>query len=280
MPGKESRKGGRHVMEALGMSRVVIEDGKVVEISEPIVKYCPLFHKHRGIEELNEESIRKNMQFRVDDFGMCTDSREIRLGYFLNFGISEIMSLAVSRGLLDAVVIAADGCGTAVLRDPEIIQGMGGRISGIVETCPEPSVIEGIGPENVLSPETAEINQFGGVHKAFAMGNKRVGVTVASAGDARAIRDCFGDNVVIFAVHTTGVTEEEAGVLYDVCDVITSCASKPIRELAKERAVLQAGTKVPVYAASQRGAELMKAKLDELGREPDTVLESSPEPLI
>ena len=36
-------------MECLGMSRVVIEDGKVVEVSEPKVKHCPLFKKYRGI---------------------------------------------------------------------------------------------------------------------------------------------------------------------------------------------------------------------------------------
>lgn len=38
----------RHVMECLGLSRVVIEDGKVTEVSEPRVKHCPLFEKYRG----------------------------------------------------------------------------------------------------------------------------------------------------------------------------------------------------------------------------------------
>ena len=56
---------GRHVMEALGKSRVVMEDGKVIEVSEPVVKYCPLFRKHRGIEELNEDTIRENIRFRM-----------------------------------------------------------------------------------------------------------------------------------------------------------------------------------------------------------------------
>ena len=37
---------------------------------------------------------------------------------------------------------------------------------------------------------------------------------------------------------------------------------------------------VPVYAATEKGAEIMAAKLRELGREPDDILESSPEPLI
>ncbi|MCL1983800.1 MAG: DUF2099 family protein, partial [Methanomassiliicoccaceae archaeon] len=45
-------------MEALGRSRIVIEDGKVVEISEPRVRYCPLFKKYRNIDEFNDETIR------------------------------------------------------------------------------------------------------------------------------------------------------------------------------------------------------------------------------
>lgn len=271
---------GRHVMEALGKSRIVIEDGKVTEIGEPAVRYCPLFKKYRGIDEINSESIRENIEYRIDRFGMCTEDREIRMKDFLSFGISEIISMALKRRFFDAAVIAADGCGTVVLDDPEIVQGMGGRISGIIETTPIKSVIDGIGGNRILDPETCPIDQFGGVNKAFAMRYSKVGVTVTSAKEAREIRDCFGDNVVIFAVHTTGTSHEDADVLFDVCDVITACASRSIRDASERRALLQAGTKVPVYAASETGVELITAKLEELGKKPDTVLEDGPYPLI
>jgi len=76
------------------------------------------------------------------------------------------------------------------------------------------------------------------------------------------------------------VTEKEANELYDFCDIITSCASKPIREIGKTRAVLQAGTKIPIYAATERGAELMRAKLKELNMQPATTLTDGPEPLV
>ena len=39
----------RHVIEAMGKTKVVIEDGKVVSVGKPAVIYCPLFMKHRGI---------------------------------------------------------------------------------------------------------------------------------------------------------------------------------------------------------------------------------------
>ncbi len=270
----------RHVMEALGMSRVVIEDGKVVDVSEPKVKYCPLFKKYRNIDELNKDSIRKNIEFRISDFGMCTEDRDVKLDYFLSFGISEVMSLAMKNGTLDAVVLASDGCGTVVLTDPCIIQGMGGRISGIMETTPLHNVIDAIGKERVLDPETAKIDQIAGVAKAVSMGYDRIGVTVARAEDARFLRKRYGDRLTIFAVHTTGISKADAETYFDCCDVITACASKYVREIAAGKAKLQAGTKVPIYSASERGTELMMDKLNELGKKPDTVLEDGPRPLL
>ena len=270
----------RHVMEALGRTRVVIEDGKVVEVGEPRVKTCPLFKKYRGIEEFNRDTVKENIEYRIEHFGMCSANRDTRMNYFLNFGISEILSLALKDGIINAAVIAADGCGTVVLDDPEIVQGMGGRISGIMETSPIQKVIDDIGADRILDPKTAKIDQFEGVGKAFAMHYHTVAVTVASPKDAQEIRDCYGRNVVIAGVHTTGLTREEAEQMYDYCDMITACASKYMRELAPERAVLQVGKKIPIYAATEKGAELMRAKLNELGMEPSDTLEDGPYPLL
>ena len=49
----------KHVIEALGRARITVQDGKVVDVGEPKIEYCPLFHKHRGIEKLTEEEIKK-----------------------------------------------------------------------------------------------------------------------------------------------------------------------------------------------------------------------------
>jgi len=269
----------RHVIEALGMSRVVIEDGKVVEIGEPKVKYCPLFKKYRNIDEFNDITIRENMEYRISEFGMCTGSRQVRMKDFLSFGISELLSMALTNKLLDAAVIAADGTGTCVLDDPEIIQGLGGRISGIVETEPIEEVIAEIGRERVLDPSTAVIDQFAGVSKAFGMRCGKVGVTIANADDAELIRNAYGRNVAIFAVHTTGTSRKDAERLFDHCDVITACASEHLRAVAKDRALLQAGTKIPVYAASEFGKDIMMMKLKELGKEPATAEDDRPDPL-
>ena len=76
-----------HIIEALGKSRITIENGKVVDVTEPEIEYCPLFDHHRGIKKLTKEVIAKNIQFRIDDFGMCTANRQLRMKDFLNFGI-------------------------------------------------------------------------------------------------------------------------------------------------------------------------------------------------
>ncbi|MCQ2086017.1 MAG: DUF2099 family protein [archaeon] len=270
----------KHIIEMLGRSKVTIENGRIVDVTDPIVKYCPLFKKYHNIDEINRGIVKENCEFRMRKFGMCSENRSVRMKNFLSFGISEMLSSALKMRIIDAVVIAADGCGTAVIEDPEIVQGMGGRISGIIETSPIAKVINEIGSERVLDAKNVTIDQFEGVKKAFSMCYDAVAVTITSVKDAERIRECFGKDVIIIAVHTTGASMEEAKRIFEFCDIITSCASRWIREFAKERAILQVGTKVPVYASTSNGAKLIKVKLDELGREPDSVLEDGPRPLV
>jgi len=269
-------------MECLGMSKVVIENGKVEVISGPKVKFCPLFKKYRNIDEITEEIVKKNIEFRIESFGMCCENREIRMKDFLSFGISEVLSSALKHGKIDAAVIASDGCGTVVVTDPEIVQGLGGRISGLCETSPIESVIEGIGRKNVLDPATAKINMIEGVRKARSMGFETIAVTVVSMKDASAIREEFGRSVIIMAVHSTCISQEDSMIAFDVCDVITACASKPLREESKRRDIIVAGNKVPIYGVSNKGKELVMMRLKEVGKEPwdGKEPEDPPVPLI
>lgn len=273
----------RHVMECLGMSRVVIEDGKVVEVTEPKVKHCPLFKKYRGIEELNCDTVRENIEYRISTFGMCSEDRVTTMDDFISFGVSEILSLALSNGKIDAAVIAADGCGTAIISDPHIVQGMGGRISGICETEPIAKVVEAVGADNMLDPEKATIDMVAGVDKAFSKRFRKVAVTTPFVKDAMAIRDMYGDNVIIVGVHTSGMSPEDAILAFDTYDIITACASKSLREEVVGRPdTLIAGTKVPIYGVTEAGKELVLDKLTELGIEPwdGKTPQIPPDPLI
>lgn len=273
----------RHVMECLGMSRVTIEDGRVVEVTEPRVRYCPLFARKRGMEELTVETVRSNIEFRISSFGMCTEDRVTEMGDFLSFGVSETLSHALSEGEIDAVVMAADGCGTAVLTDPGTVQGLGGRISGIRETEPIAKVVAAVGAGNVLDPSTARIDMVAGAEKAMGMGFGRIAVTTPSVGDAVAIRRMCGDRAVIVGVHTSGMSEGDARTAFDVFDIITACASEHVRAEARRReGILVAGSRVPVYGITDIGKRLLQAKLDQLGRTAwdPSVPEDPPRPLI
>lgn len=261
----------RHIIEALGLSRITIEDGKVVDVTEPEVEYCPLFDHHRGIKKLTTEEIAKNIQFRIDDFGMCTAKRELRMKDFLSFGISEIMCTLLEENVIDSVVMVLEGCGTVIVREPELVQGIGGRVSGLVETNPIPELFPKIGEDNILNTETAEIDQIEGIKLAIKQNAKNIAVTIALAEDAEKIADLKREypdvNIYVFVVHTTKRTAEEARTLFDGCDVATGCSSKYMREIGYAESLKTVGQSIPIFSKTEDGKRFLEMRLEKIGGE-------------
>ena len=56
----------------------------------------------------------------------------------------------------------------------------------------------------------------------------------------------------------------DAERLFQVADLVTACASRYIRELANERAILQAGTAIPIFALTPAGKELLLERAKEI----------------
>ena len=183
-------------------------------------------------------------------------------GEFVGFGASELLSFALAQGILDCAVIAGDGAGTVLASTPGLVQGIGGRMSGLVRTCPYPEVIARIEEEGgvVLDPASGTIDQVEGASLAYRKGYRKIGVTLATADDALTLRRDFPD-VFLIAVHTTGISAEEALIFAETCDLITSCASRYVREVAGSRALLQAGSSIPVFAMTRAGKELLLEKI-------------------
>ncbi|MBQ3832076.1 MAG: DUF2099 family protein, partial [Bacteroidales bacterium] len=188
----------------------------------------------------------KSNKFRIKDFGFCTENRVVRADDYITFGVSEILSTSLEKGKIDAAVIAADGCGTAVITDPYILQGLCGRISGLVETSPLKVVLDAVGRDNVVDPETVPVNMVEGSILADRKGHKRFSVTVCKPEDALRIRELFGDRAIIVGVHTSHITRCGVETMFDCCDFLTACGSRWTREVAKERGVLVAGNKVEI----------------------------------
>ena len=250
-----------HVMEIMGKTRVVVKDGEVIEVGEPEIEWCPLISKLSGVQKITSEEIKKNVESKIRDYGMFTAKRQL-LGHdtFVAFGASEIMMSGLSSGFLDATVTACDGAGTVITNNPELVQGIGGRMSGLVETEPIEDVISGIKKlgGTVFDTKIASIDPVGGVKKAAELGYKKIAVTTADSKTAKKLRELgaeLGLDLIVIAVHVTGVSKEEAEGLLENSDLIISCASKYIRELAKP--LVQVAAAIPLFAITKKGKELV-----------------------
>ena len=254
-----------HVMETLGKARVVVRNGVVVGISEPRLAYCPLFHKRWGIEKIDKEFIRSNIQQRIDEYGLFTERRDIEQESFVGFGTSEIFMTALKKGLLDAVVTVCEGAGTIVTANPALVQGIGARLSGIVSTTPIPGLIARIRAAGgtVLFPDTATIDQVAGVEWAVAEGYRSIGVSLVAPDDALACKSAgSGADVVTFLVHTSG--EEFSKESLQAFDLVTACASKSLWETIQGSVLVQAGKSIPIFALSKLGKELLLERAKEV----------------
>ncbi|MCX6673661.1 MAG: DUF2099 family protein [Methanothrix sp.] len=270
-----------HIMELLGKSRVKVEGEKVLGASEPLIEWCPLFDKIRGIKKVTAESAAENMEFRIKNHGMFSARRRLQMGIFVGFGASESMMTGIKAGIIDAAVTVCDGAGSVITANADLIQGMGGYISGLVKTDPIPEIIEGIRARDghVLSPQDGKIDQIEGAAYAAAAGFKKFAVTVADASSAEKLRAwelAAGVKIMIIGVHLTGISREEAARLLAVADIVTGCASKHIREQVKP--LVQVGTAVPLFGLTRWGKELLVERAKEV--EQPLLINTMPLPVL
>jgi len=255
-----------HVIEAIGRCRVVIRNGEVVEVGEPQITDCPLAKRFAvPVEEISKEAIRANIEHRIKAFGMCTPRRDVLATEdFVGFGASELLSSGMRAGMIDAAVLASDGAGTVVVTTPQVVQGIGGRMSGLVSTTPIKEVMDRIETHGgfVLDHQTAKLDQPAGVDLAVKKGYRNIAVTVAGPDAAEIIRRNYPDTL-IFVVHTSGLSEDEARRLSAVVDLVTGCASKAVRHIIGPKALLQAGASIPIFALTTRGKELIARRIVE-----------------
>ena len=146
-------------------------------------------------------------------------------------------------------------------------------MSGLVSTTPHKDEMDRIEQNGgfVLDRSRASIDPLEGVKLAYKKGFTRVAVTVASTNIAESIRKEYPD-VFIFGVHMSGITQEDAEKIVGIADIVTACASKWIWQIAGSRALIQAGTAVPVFALTKKGKQLI---LDKIAQSDRPILVSS-----
>lgn len=260
----------KHVIEALGKAEVVIENGKITYIGEPVVDYCSIFDNGQHNGDLTKEFIKSNINKRIEEFGMCTPQRSFDVEDTMSFGTSETLKTNMINGNVDCVVGACEGVGTLLIDDADLVQGVGGRVSALISTTPIDEVIDNVGRDNVLNPETAELNPLKGLEMAIERGYKNIAITIIPTEMVRYLRQYpkpENVNIFIFVAHTTNVSQKEAEMLFDYADVISGCSSINIRETAEERKPYYAGKKVPLYAVTENGRKLLNERLEYIGYE-------------
>jgi len=279
-----------HIWE-VGKARMIVRDGKVVSVSDPLIKSCPIHYAIIGEERMSSESIKRAIELKIKIYGLCTPNRLIENNSIaMGYGASETLATALSNKLIDCSVIVSDGAGTLITDKPEIVQGVGMMMSGLIKTSPIPALIQRLEEKGVKVPsKDAVIDQVAGVKEAFKMGYKMVGVTISgdyakSLIDIKKLEEDYGRDTLKIIVHSTGVSSDLIPYI-QMADIVTACASKTIREIiGRQDGVKIYGRKIPVYALSLFGKRIMDTQKDEIVKR-GKIFEisdnySSPSPLI
>lgn len=279
----------RHVWE-LGRARVIISQGKVVEVlTDPVTTYCPLKHSLWEHEKQTRENVKLQMEDIIRRWGYCTPSRIIETNVMaVGYGASEALMTAMEEKIIDAAVAVCEGAGTIITDKPNVVEGVGLAMGYLVETSPIPEIIEKLEGRGcvVLNPETALIDQVEGVKRAFEMGYRRVGVTVGGgeAMDVEKIRRLEKgqrSKAFIIVVHTTGIPEELTPYVI-MADISHGCASKVVRHSVTPKARVVFGKNIPAYAFTEVGEKVLR-HLDEVRKENAPLIKIAfvhpPEPL-
>ncbi|MGD2247485.1 MAG: DUF2099 family protein [Candidatus Methanofastidiosia archaeon] len=203
------------------------------------------------------------LYLRKLQFGQFTEERKIKDSRkYVPFGASEIIMEAMYAKLLDAAVLVCDGAGTVITDDPCIVQGIGGRMSGLLYTVPRKKVIDNLKKENalVLDRETAVIDPVKGAQKAREQYTK-VAVTICAGKDIELLHKM--PDLYVFVVHTTGVSAAEAEYACQA-DIVWGCCSKHVRDIVGTRALVQLGVGIPVFVMTERAINLILPQIKDL----------------
>ena len=252
-----------HLLE-MAKARVKVKDGKIEVLTDPLISCCPLRRDLYGIEKESRETVERVLQSHMQELGMYGTKRVLELQEKpVSFGASEILMDAMSESLVDAVVVVCEGAGTVVTTRPDVLQAIGAHMTGLIKTQPIAEIQEGLAKRGCLMLDRqATVDQVQGFEKAVAAGFPRIAVTVAgsNADEAATLRELGAKLDVptfLLAVHTTGISEAEAAALAESCDLVWSCASKAVRDVVGQKARLQMGISIPVFALTDEGKRLL-----------------------
>ncbi|UCH01400.1 MAG: DUF2099 family protein [Candidatus Bathyarchaeota archaeon] len=257
-----------HVVKRAGC-KVKIRDGRVVEIGEPRILYCPLAKENYGRPACTECAevipfLKRELAGKIKE-GMFTVKRKIcedKARY--TYGASEMLMDGLRTNVIDAAVVVCDGAGTVIVKRPDIVQGIGEKMTGIFRTSPHKQLITRLEKEGafIAFPETARIDQLKGIEAAIKLGCERIAVTTADE-DSKNLKKIkeIDHQIMALALCTTGIGEETARMIQKYADLVWACGSIHVRRIVGPKAWVQLGTKFPVFVLTERGFDLAKPRI-------------------
>ena len=252
-----------HILE-MAKARIRVKDGKIEVLSDPGISFCPLRRDLYGIAEESRESVERVLEIHMQEMGMYGPGRVLELeAKPVSFGASEILSDGMVEGLVDAAVLVCEGAGSVIVSRPDVLQAIGGHMTGLVSTEPVAEIQDGLEARGcILLDRRAGVDQLGSFKKAVENGFKKIALTLTGenahyAAALRARGEELGARAMILAVHNTGISDSQAEILAESCDLVWSCASRAVREVAGRKALLQMGISIPVFAFTQEGKRLL-----------------------
>jgi len=128
---------------------VAVSDERVVKVTTPQLNHCvladSLYRMMRGAArsggEKFKEAVKRVVEGKIAEFGFFTERRRLfRKDIAIPYGASEMMMVALRKGILDAAVLVCDGAGTVIATSPGAAQGIGARMNGLFLTSPIESI--------------------------------------------------------------------------------------------------------------------------------------------
>ncbi len=240
-------------------AKVLVRDCEVEVLTEPAVISCPFVKATYKIDRIDRNAVKMIVEDKIRKFGYFCPNRLLKSDLAVPFGSSEMIS-SVMNELIDCAVVVCDGAGSVIAWNPELVQGIGARMNGLLKTTPIPEVIDRIrksGGEVLSEPR---IDQVSAVKEAIKMGFKRIAVTVIGPmadeiGRLRDIERKEGIKLAIFSTCNTLVPEEDMEYL-EMADIVCASASRSIIKRIGPKALMQLGIHIPVFILTKLGRKI------------------------
>jgi len=262
-----------HVLKYFS-SYVSVSEGKVINITEPTLIFCPLaenlYKNFKDLGSHNKEAvkaaIKDAIESKIKDYGFFTEKRKFSFGEVsIPYGASEMLSFALRKKAVDAAVVVCEGAGTVITNNPDMVQAIGARMHSLLLTSPIKGIIEKLKAAGCrVIFENAFIDQARGVEEAIRSGYKSIAVTVCghSAEDLKRLRLLEKENnaaIVILSVCTTGLPKDKVSLIRDYADLVWSCASSEVRQIIGPSSIMQLSRQIPVFVLTRQGVNFIAA---------------------